>query len=73
MNGFAAVVLICMAATPHDACDENSALVLRSIHVNNELGCSSGWQEIIARGGLQESLKGGNYVKTLCRREKPEP
>lgn len=73
MNGFAAIVLICLAVTPRDACDENSALVLRSIHVNNELGCSSGWQEIIARGGLTESLKGGNYVKTLCRREKPEP
>ena len=72
MNGFAAIVLICIGSTPTQQCDENNALVLRSIHVANELGCSSGWQEIIARGGLQESLKNGNYVKTLCRREKSD-
>jgi hypothetical protein len=70
MSGFAAIVLVCLVGTPVQDCDENKALVLRSTHVNNELGCSSGWQEIIARGGLQESLKGGNYIKTLCRREK---
>ena len=70
MNGFAAIVLICLATTQQQDCDESNALVLRSIHVNNELGCSSGWQEIIARGGLQQSLTNGNYVKTLCRREK---
>ena len=69
MSGFAAIVLICVAATPVQQCDENSALVLRSTHVNNELGCSTGWEEIIARGGLRESLKGGAYIKTLCRRE----
>lgn len=72
MHGFAAIVLICLGATPAEKCDEQNALVLRSVHVDNELGCSSGWQEIIARGGLQESLKGGNYVKTLCRREKAD-
>ena len=70
MTGFAAIVLICLGSTPVQQCDENSAVVLRSTHVNNELGCTSGWQEIIARGGLQESLKNGNYIKTLCRREK---
>ena len=73
MGGFAAIVLICLGTTPASQCDENNALVLRSVHVGNELGCSSGWQEIIARGGLQESLKGGNYVKTLCRHQKADP
>ena len=53
MGGFAAIVLICLGTTPASQCDENNALVLRSVHVGNELGCSSGWQEIIARGGLQ--------------------
>lgn len=70
MNGFQAIVLICLAATATPDCDETNAVVFRSTHVNNELGCSSGWQEIIARGGLKESLKDGNYIKTLCRREK---
>lgn len=70
MNGFEAVVLICLAGTPTQSCDENAAIVARSVHVNNELGCTNGWQEIIARGGLKESLKDGSYLKTLCRRSK---
>ena len=70
MNGFEAIVLICLASTPRSDCDENLAIVARSVHVGNELGCTSGWQEIIARGGLRESLKDGGYLKTLCRRSK---
>ena len=70
MNDFQAIVLISLAAKPSQSCGEDNAIVSRSVHVDNELGCTSGWQEIIARGGLQESLKGGNYVKTLCKREK---
>jgi hypothetical protein len=70
MTGFQAIVLICLATSPREACDETNAIVSRSVHVENELGCTSGWQEIIARGGLQESLKGGNYLKTLCKRDK---
>ena len=73
MNGFQAIVLICLATTKTGACDESNAIVARSVHVANELGCTSGWQEIIARGGLRESLKGGSYIKTLCRREKANP
>lgn len=72
MNGFQAIVLICLATTPTPDCDDGNAVVSRSVHVDNELGCTSGWQEIIARGGLRESLKGGAYIKTLCRREKAE-
>ena len=70
MTGFQALVLICLASTPTPDCDESNAIVSRSVHVGNELGCTSGWQEIIARGGLRESLKDGSYLKTLCRREK---
>jgi hypothetical protein len=72
MTGFQAIVLICLATTPRDACDDNTAIVFRSVHVDNELGCTTGWQEIIARGGLRESLANGNYMKTRCRREKNE-
>lgn len=70
MNGFEAIVLICLASTPAPDCDENVAIVTQSVHVGNELGCNNGWQEIIARGGLKESLKDGSYIKTLCRRTK---
>ncbi len=72
MYGFQAIVLICLAGTPTQDCAEANAIVSRSTHVDNELGCSTGWEEIIARGGLRESLAGGNYIKTLCRREKSE-
>lgn len=70
MNGFEAIVLICLATTPTPDCDETNALVVRSVHVDNELGCTNGWQEIIARGGLRESLKDGSFLKTLCHRNK---
>lgn len=72
MTGFSAIVLICLAGTPREDCSPDKALVMRSVHVANELGCTSGWQEIIARGGLRESLAGGNYLKTLCQRDKVE-
>lgn len=72
MTGFSAIVLICLASTPRQDCADANAIVFQSVHVNNELGCTSGWQEIIARGGLRESLKDGAYIKTLCRRDKPE-
>jgi hypothetical protein len=73
MNGFQAIVLICLASTPREACGDDNAIVFRSVHVDNELGCTSGWQEIIARGGLRESLADGSYIKTQCRREKIAP
>lgn len=73
MTGFSAIVLICLASTPRADCADENAIVFRSVHVNNELGCTSGWQEIVARGALRENLKGGNYMKTLCRRDKSEP
>lgn len=72
MTGFSAIVLICLASTPREACGDDNAVVFRSVHVNNELGCTSGWQEIIARSALKESLANGNYLKTLCRRDKDE-
>lgn len=68
MNGFSAILLVCLGTMPRESCSEDNAIVNRSVHVANELGCTNGWQEIIARGGLQESLKGGNYLKTLCKR-----
>jgi hypothetical protein len=41
---FAAVLLVCLASTPREACTEDSAADVRSIAVENELGCAVGWQ-----------------------------
>lgn len=66
---FTAVVLVCqLSTTPASACDENNAIDMISTSVGSELGCSHGWQEMIARGSLKEDLDKGFYVKTLCRR-----
>ena len=79
MNAFQAILLVCLASTPKEDCAENNAVDIMSTRVANELGCASGWQEIIARGALKNhaELDGGQggetYIKTLCRRVKAEP
>lgn len=73
MNGFQAIVMICLSSTPREDCGDKTAVVYQSVHVNNELGCTSGWQEIIARGALRQSLTNDTYLKTACLRDKSEP
>ncbi len=69
MAFFTAVVLVCqLSTTPPGVCDESSAIDVISTHVDSELGCAHGWQEVISRGSLKEDLNNGFYVKTLCRR-----
>lgn len=69
MSFFTAVVLVCqLSTTPPAACDEASAIDMISTHVDSELGCARGWQEVIARGSLKEGMDKGYYVKTICRR-----
>jgi hypothetical protein len=69
MTFFTAVVLVCqLSTTPAGLCDESNAVDVVSTHVESELGCAHGWQEVIARGSLKENLDKGFYVKTLCRR-----
>jgi hypothetical protein len=67
---FAAILLVCLASVPPERCDENSAVELRSTVVDNELRCTFGWQEMIAREPPSTS-KERVYLKTLCRRIKP--
>ncbi len=69
MTVFFAIVFVCAATTPVEACDDASALDVRVVTVGNELGCTSGWQEIVARTGLQPGE--GTYLKTACRRRRP--
>ena len=79
MGAFQAILLVCLASTPKEDCSENNAVDIMSTRVGNELGCASGWQEIIARGALKnhadskEDQPAETYIKTLCRRVKAEP
>lgn len=68
MASFTAIVLVCLLPVQPEACDETTALDVMSTSVPSELGCASGWQEIIARGSLREGLGEKLYVRTLCRR-----
>jgi hypothetical protein len=70
MNSFIAVVLVCANAIPTDSCTDDKAVEVRKVRVSNELGCSSGWQEIIARTDLREEVGRTTYLKTECRRVK---
>ncbi len=36
--------------------------------VASEIGCATGWQEIIARSEVREGVGRTAYLKTLCRR-----
>jgi hypothetical protein len=71
MSAFLAVVLVCAAATPVAACDDDTALEVRVVRVENELGCTMGWQEIMARAEAGTPAEGATYLKTACRRLRP--
>jgi hypothetical protein len=73
MPGFVAIILICQISLPPDACTETSARDVMSVRVNNEIGCTSGWQDVVARSPLADDIGKGSYVKTLCRRAEPAP
>lgn len=70
MNGFQAIILICLATLPADACNEQTATDVLSKHVANELGCVSGWQDVIARAPQAQDAGRDVYVRTICRRSR---
>jgi hypothetical protein len=70
MDGFQAIILICLSTVPLEQCNEQTASDILSIHVDNELGCTSGWQDVIARSSLYEDVGKTAYVRTICRRSK---
>ncbi|MGU3539234.1 hypothetical protein [Methylobacterium sp. A54F] len=70
MNHFIAVVLVCANGIPTEGCTDDKAVEVRKVRVANELGCASGWQEIIARTDLREEVGKTTYLKTECRRVK---
>ncbi|MGE7414815.1 hypothetical protein [Methylobacterium tarhaniae] len=68
MNGFLALVLVCATAIPVQDCDEATAADVFKTRVASEIGCATGWQEIIARSEVREGVGRTAYLKTLCRR-----
>ncbi|MGY2048524.1 hypothetical protein [Methylobacterium sp. JK268] len=68
MNGFLAVVLICANAVAVQDCEETTATDVFKTKVANEMGCATGWQEIIARSEVREGIGTSAYLKTQCRR-----
>jgi hypothetical protein len=70
MNSFVAIILICMNTVPSEQCNEDTAADVMSTPVDNELGCASGWQDVIARSPLGREVGTTAYVRTLCRRQK---
>jgi hypothetical protein len=73
MSGFVAIILICQMSLPSDACTEASARDVMSMGVDNEIGCTTGWQDVVARSPLADDIGKGSYVKTLCRRAEQAP
>ncbi|WP_375463801.1 hypothetical protein [uncultured Methylobacterium sp.] len=70
MNAFLAVVLVCANGIPQESCTDDKALEVRVVRVANELGCTNGWQEIIARTDRRDEIGKTSYLKTECRRVK---
>jgi hypothetical protein len=72
MAGFAAIVLVCLATTPVDACNENTAVDMMSTYVANELKCATGWEDVIARSAQSRGVGTQTYVRTICRKLKDD-
>ena len=70
MSGFLAVVLICASTVPVQECEEANATDVFKTRVASEIGCATGWQEIIARSEVRDGIGRTAYLKTQCRRVK---
>ena len=68
MPGFQAIILVCLASVPAEACNETTATEVHSKHVDNELSCVMGWQDVIARSAQSTDVGEQTYVRTLCRK-----
>jgi hypothetical protein len=71
MSSFLAIVLVCALGLEAESCNEASAIDVLSVSVDNEMRCTVGWQEIIARSAFRDDVGQKTYLKTLCRRVRP--
>ena len=72
MDNFVGIILICLTAVKPEACTEQTATDVLSKRYRSELECSSGWQEVVGHSALAEGVGKTAYVKTICRRAKPD-
>ena len=72
MTGFQAIILVCLNSVPSDRCTEETATDILSKHVETELGCASGWQEVIGRSAQAYEIGRDSYVRTICRRSRDQ-
>src|SRR5829696_6634501 len=68
MSTLTAVVLVCLSNVSPNWCDETNTEEVRLTRVANELGCVTGWQEIMARADAAGETGRTTYPKTLHRR-----
>jgi hypothetical protein len=68
MDTFIGVIPVYLNSTLPEACDEKTAVDVLQNVVTSELGCLTGWQEVIGRSPLRDGVGMDSYVKTLCRR-----
>ena len=69
MNEFVAIILICMNTVAAEQCNEETAADVMSTVVQSELGCATGWQDVVARSPLGKEVGTSAYVRTICRRQ----
>jgi hypothetical protein len=71
--GFVAVILICANTIASTDCTEANALDVLSMGAENELQCTQGWQDLVARSAFGKDVGTTAYIRTRCTRNKDEP
>lgn len=71
MDKFVGVILICLTSVSPPDCNEKTAVDVLSNDVGSELDCTMGWQEVVGRSALRDEVGRTAYIKTSCRRVKP--
>lgn len=66
--GWIAIILICANSLAASDCTEQTALDVLTISVDNELRCSFGWEDVIARSAYGRDVGTTAYIRTKCRR-----
>ncbi|WP_119460312.1 hypothetical protein [Rhodospirillaceae bacterium SYSU D60014] len=68
MDGYVAIILICLNTVAPGACTEETAADVMSTPADSELTCNFGWQEAVGRSAFADRIGSTAYVKTICRR-----
>jgi hypothetical protein len=73
-SGFVAIILICANTLAAADCTEDNALDVMSIGADNELQCTQGWQDLVARSAFGKDVGTTAYIRTKCLRNRdPAP